>query len=138
LPEAVMRKKWLLAVLGAVLAVAVALGAILALSHRHPLVNRENYERIEVGMHRSEVESILGRPTWELTLRHDVKWDSDRPLGVASEEWPGARDAEELEWSVYVWFNSNDLVQYKKLGAKTKPSTLSALQTWLQSIWPSF
>jgi hypothetical protein len=131
-----MRKKWLSIVLGVILAAAVVVGAVLMVRPRHPLVTRENYERIEVGMHRAEVENILGRPSRELTLRHDVRWDSDRPLGVASKEWPGASDNEDVDWTVYVWFKADDTVQYKHLGEKTRPPLLTQFQTWLQSLWP--
>jgi hypothetical protein len=140
-----MKKKWLLIVLG-ITACALLVVVMLALSHRHPLVNRENFERIEVGMHRSKVEAILGRPPGKRELEAAFRcppgrlvrnplvtvWVSDGALGVASKEWPGARDDEDRVWSVIVSFDADDIVQDKCISAHP----LSLEPSWFRSIWP--
>lgn len=76
-----MRKnRWLLFGLLLACVVGVALG-VLALLPR-PGVTRENFDRIEVGMSRADVEAIFGGPangvSWWADLDRDVVADADK------------------------------------------------------------
>lgn len=50
------------------LCLAAGLAAFLVLCSRPPLVSEANLRRIEVGMSKSEVEAILGKPTFAFGL----------------------------------------------------------------------
>src|SRR5262249_38907063 len=105
---------------------------------------RENYERIQLGMHRSEVEAVLGRPprpreleaafdglrgTYVLNPQVTI-WLADRPLAVESDEWHNKYPAD--VWTVIVSFDSDGRVKDKHFGAVPLPDRPS----WIQSIWP--
>jgi hypothetical protein len=76
------RKRLLLAVGGIAALVGVTLG-VLALLPARPGVTRENFDRIEIGMTRAEVEAILGPPTdfftgWPFPEPNEPIWENDR------------------------------------------------------------
>ena len=91
-----MTKRRLLLIAGPLAAVAVTLG-VLAMLPPRPGVTKENFDRIEVGMTRAEVEVILGGPAGPAFRRR------------SRDEW----DSNENDDSVAIRFDNNDRVLEK-------------------------
>jgi hypothetical protein len=79
------RRKLLVALAG--LAVVVAAGVIALWPTRPNRVTRENYDRIQIGMTRAEVEAILG-PPGDYTTRPQTLWWPPWSVGL-SDRWRG-------------------------------------------------
>ncbi|RUO18645.1 hypothetical protein [Aliidiomarina haloalkalitolerans] len=58
---------------------AVAAGVFLLTACTDPKVTRTNYNLIAVGMHYSEVQAILGEPTWcdNMQRPNECRWGND-------------------------------------------------------------
>jgi hypothetical protein len=96
-----MRKWWLI---GSLAVLLVLVGILLPVLFPWPSkVNRANYERIELGMSRAEVEAIFGGPpgdyrtrpvtipstsTWEVTTPGTSTWNVSVPLS-GEVSWSG-------------------------------------------------
>jgi hypothetical protein len=94
-----MKKKWWI-IAAATIAGCIGLALVIpALRPPRPGVTKENFDRIEIGMTRADVEAILGEPNiwppvWESDLGDEAQIEFDHQFRVKEkhwDEWPDDR-----------------------------------------------
>jgi hypothetical protein len=105
---------------------------------RSRLIDREHYDRVNLGMSRTEVEAVLGGPPGDFATE-DVSYgvtDSDLAIFTEGpyEYWAGN------DGDIWVAFDEQGDVRRRAFGdAVSTPKTppwLPYLRAWLQYVWP--
>lgn len=118
-----MKKKRLLLLASLPLAIAFTLG-VLAMLPPNPGVTKNNFDRIQEGMTRAEVEAILGKPV----LRFDNAFSTGTAI-FRSNHWRGDDGAE-----ASISFLSENLMEDKvtqKTWTPSKETVFDKLCRWL-------
>jgi hypothetical protein len=100
--------RWL--VFGAILAIIVCVALLVLTWLPRSGINKRNFDRIEVGMTRAEVEAIFGGPpTWEPISRRGL-WANDGAYDCATITFDG-------DWRVVStdWVDLDDRTHWEKL-----------------------
>jgi hypothetical protein len=126
-------KRWLVAVSVVLLAVGGALSLFLSgYWSSRPGITRANFDRLEPGMSRAQVEAILGGPPGEYVTWHGPEPYLPVPWGIhyhQYEFWTGD------ECEVAVLFDASGRLSDKDIGGELykEPTMLENLLGWL---WP--
>ncbi len=138
-----MRRRQVLIVAGVALVVFAVASAVPYHARcqrlaRSRSIDREHYDRIQLGMSRAEVEAVLGGPPGDFATE-DVSYgvtDSDLAIFTAGpyEYWAGD------DGDVWVAFDEQGAVRRRAFGdAVSTPKTppwLPYLRAWLRCVWP--
>ena len=134
-----MTRRRLLAGVVVALAVAVLVPAALRFRAgaqrlaRGRLIDWDNFDRIDVGMTRQEVESILGGPPGDFTTRRMLFFSARTGRAASWELWAADRGQIEVE------FDEADIVQAKYFAEGVPvplPSFTEQARDWLRCLWP--
>jgi hypothetical protein len=126
-----MKKRWFITGVVVLLAVVTVMGLFIP-RPRQPPISREQFERIEQGMSREEVETILGAPPGYYHTRHYCPKISSSVPYVDFDFWVGD------EGMVRVRFDDTGRAHWMQFQEITlldepweRPSLIDRMRTWL-------
>lgn len=121
------RKTWI--GLGIVLLGMIAIGVGAAIAARHR-INREGFQRIEVGMTEDEVAAIMGRPAGNYSTSGTYSTFMPEPMQLGL---PKRKEWQSDEAHIVVHFTSGRVESAKsyELIYNYEPNTLDKLRRWL-------
>jgi hypothetical protein len=134
-------RKWLLILVGVVLAAAVIVLAARELHAyrqklaRSRLIDQDHFDRIKEGMSRAEVEALLGGPQGYFSTETVFCCvHAQAPVLVGRERWESWIGN---EGEISVVFDEQDAVRWRDFATPIRPSSVAGrVLAWLRRVWP--
>jgi hypothetical protein len=138
-------RKLLLVLDGTMLAVATLAGVAVLLWPEDPrlarsrFIDREHFNRLEVGMRQGEVESVLGGPPGSFDSEQVSYWEGTQDDQIGT-EWGGVDRVE--RWTgnkgrVEVFFTDEGTVRGARFWwpVRSPPPLAERIRDWLRRLW---
>ncbi len=120
-----MRRRWFILGLAVLVAVVMVIGALPR--PERPLVSREQFQKIEDGMTRAEVEAIIGGPPGDYTPGPHLGFTGSFPYATC-DSWAGNGGM--------IWVRFDDTGhahwrQFEEITPLDEPSVIDRVRAWL-------